>query len=145
MQKVERADAHELPEATSARYWLGLAVAVLILAGLFALVVVIGRMPPFDRLVTDPLFFKRGLVVHVNLSLVAWFYSFVAAMLFMLPGRSAPGWLARHSAHLSAAGVGMLLLASGLLVLLALDSATNRAVAGELDPQPVQTDRSMGD
>ena len=37
-----------------ARQWFGLALAVLVLAGLFALAVVIGRMPPFDRFVTDP-------------------------------------------------------------------------------------------
>ena len=103
-----------LPEARAAQYWLGLAVGVLVLAGLFSLVVVIGRMPPFDRLVTDPLFFKRSLVVHVNLALVAWFYSFVAALLFMLPGRRAPGWIAQHSPHVSAVGVAMLLLAAGL-------------------------------
>jgi hypothetical protein len=107
-------DLRDLPEARSARYWLGLAVGVLILAGLFSLVVVIGRMPPFDRFVTDPLFFKRGLVAHVNLALVAWFYSFVAAMLFLLPGRRAPGWIAQHSPHISAVGVAMLLLAAGL-------------------------------
>jgi hypothetical protein len=71
-------------------------------------------MPPFDRLVTDPLFFKRGLVAHVNLALVAWFYSFVAAMLFLLPSKLAPSRLARHSVHISALGVAMMLLAAGL-------------------------------
>jgi hypothetical protein len=64
-----------------ARGWLGLALGVLVLAGLFSLVVAVGSMPPFDRYVTAPLFFKRGLVVHVNLALVAWFYSFIAALL----------------------------------------------------------------
>ncbi len=101
-------------ELQSAGHWLGLALGVLTLAGLFSLVVVIGRMPPFDRLVTDPLFFKRGLVVHVNLALVAWFYSFVAALLFFLPGRSAPSPLARHAVHISAFGVAMMLLAAGM-------------------------------
>jgi cytochrome c oxidase subunit 1 len=114
MHGESRVDRQDLPEARNARLWLGLAVGVLILAGLFSLVVVIGRMPPFDRWVTDPLFFKRGLVVHVNLALVAWFYSFVAAMLFLLPGRRAPGWVAQHSPHISAVGVAMLLLAAGL-------------------------------
>jgi hypothetical protein len=106
--------AIDLSEARAARYWLGLAVGVLMLAGFFSLVVVVGRMPPFDRLVTDPLFFKRGLVVHVNLALVAWFYSFIAALLFLVPGRRAPGWIAQHSPHMSAVGVAMLLLAAGL-------------------------------
>ena len=101
-------------ELQCAGQWLGLALGVLTLAGLFSLVVVIGRMPPFDRLVTDPLFFKRGLVVHVNLALVAWFYSFVAALLFFLPGRSAPSGLARHSVHVSALGIAMMLLAAGM-------------------------------
>ncbi len=101
-------------EMQCAGQWLGLALGVLTLAGLFSLVVVIGRMPPFDRLVTDPLFFKRGLVVHVNLALVAWFYSFVAALLFLLPGRLAPSRFARHAVHISAFGVAMMLLAAGM-------------------------------
>ncbi len=98
----------------SASHWLGLSLAVLTLAGLFSLVVVVGRMPPFDRFVTDPLFFKRGLVVHVNLALVAWFYSFVAALLFLLPGRPAPGWIGRNAVFVSIAGVAMMLVAVGL-------------------------------
>jgi len=107
-------DVADFPEARAARYWLGLAVGVLMIAGFFSLVVVVGRMPPFDRLVTDPLFFRRGLVVHVNLALVAWFYSFIAAMLFLVPGRRPPNWIAQHSPHISSVGVAMLLLAAGL-------------------------------
>lgn len=87
-----------------ARQWLGLALAVLVLAGLFALAVVIGRMPPFDRFITDPLFFKRCLVAHVNLALVVWFYSFVAALL-ALGDSSHPSVLARHSIVIASAGV----------------------------------------
>ncbi len=48
-------------EMQCAGQWSGLALGTLTLAGLFSLVV--GRMPTFDRLVTDPLFFKRGLGV----------------------------------------------------------------------------------
>jgi hypothetical protein len=96
-----------------ASHWLGLALGVLALAGLFSLVVVIGRMPPFDRLVSDPQFFRRGLVVHVNLALVAWFYSFIAALLFALPGARPPTRLARHAVHLSALGIALMLLAAG--------------------------------
>jgi hypothetical protein len=83
-------------EEQAARRWLALAICVLVAAGLFALAVVVGRMPPFDRLVTDPLFFKRCLVAHVNLALVCWFYSFVAALLFLLP---APGASSLHLLH----------------------------------------------
>ena len=102
------------PERRAARRWLGLSLGVLVLAGLFALAVVIGRMPPFDRFVTDPLFFKRCLIAHVNLALVAWFYSFVAALLFLLPSRHPSGWIARHSVHVAAAGVLMLLAGAAI-------------------------------
>lgn len=101
-------------EVACARRWLALALGVLVVAGIFSLVVVIGRMPPFDRWVTDPLFFKRGLVVHVNLALVAWFYSFVAALSFLLPAPRRVGWIARHSALLGAIGVVMMLFAAGM-------------------------------
>jgi hypothetical protein len=98
----------------SASHWLVLSLGVLTLAGLFSLIVVVGRMPPFDRFVTDPLFFKRGLVVHVNLALVAWFYSFVAALLFLLPDRPAPGKVGRSAVWCSVVGVAMMLAAVGL-------------------------------
>jgi len=101
-------------EAWCARRWLGLAIATLVLAGLFSLVVVIGRMPPFDRLVTDPLFFKRGLVVHVNLALVAWFYAFVAALLCLLPSPAQPSWVARRSPLLAGMAIVAMLFAAAL-------------------------------
>ena len=103
-----------VPEARAARQWLGLSLAVLVLAGFFALLVVIARMPPFDRYVTDPLFFKRCLVVHVNLALVAWFYSFAAALLLALPSRKAIGPLARCSPYIGGVGIAMMLCAAGM-------------------------------
>jgi hypothetical protein len=102
------------PELRAARQWLGLALGVLVLAGLFALAVVVGRMPPFDRLVTDPLFFKRCLVAHVNLALVTWFYSFVAALLFLLPTRRPSGRIARGSVYVATAGVALLLAGAAM-------------------------------
>ena len=88
-----------------ARRWLHLALASLVLAGLFALAVVVGRMPPFDRLVSDPQFFKRCLVGHVNLALVTWFYSFLAALSLLTPSSRQAGPLARLAVHLATAGV----------------------------------------
>jgi hypothetical protein len=98
----------------AARQWLGLALGVLVLAGLFAVAVVVGRTPPFDRLVTDPLFFKRCLVAHVNLALITWFYSFVAALLFVLPARRPSGRVARASVWVALAGVLLLLVGAGM-------------------------------
>lgn len=93
------------PERRAARQWLGLALGVLLAAGLCALAVVIGRMPPFDRFVTDPLFFRRCLVAHVNFALVAWFYSFTCALLFLAPGAAPSTGMARLSPAVAVAGV----------------------------------------
>jgi hypothetical protein len=109
---IEISSSTELQLA--ARRWLGLSLLVLVLAGLFALAVVVGRMPPFDRFVSDPVFFKRCLVAHVNLALVAWFYSIAAALFFLLPARQRAGWLARHSVHVAGAGIAMQLLGAGI-------------------------------
>lgn len=97
-----------------ARRWLLLALASLVLAGLFALAVVIGRTPPLDRLVTDPQFFKRCLVIHVNLALVTWFYSFLAALSLLTPSSRRAGPVARHAVALATAGVT--LMTAGALV-----------------------------
>ena len=67
--------------SADARRWCALAVASLVIAGLLSLSVVIGRLPFLSGVITDPLFFKRCLVVHVDLSLVVWFYAFVASLL----------------------------------------------------------------
>jgi cytochrome c oxidase subunit I len=95
-------------EARAARQWLLVAVSVLILAGGFALLLVAGRMPPFDTLFTDPLFFKRALVVHVNLALVFWFFSFAAALMFLLPGQGRSSRWSRHSPRFAWLGVGIM-------------------------------------
>lgn len=64
-----------------ARRWSSLAVGSLVLAGLLSLAVVIGRLPVISDAIGDPLFFKRCLVVHVDLSLSVWFYGFIASLL----------------------------------------------------------------
>ena len=97
-------------EEHAARRWLALAMCVLVAAGIFALAVVVGRMPPFDRFVTDPLFFKRCLVAHVNLALVCWFYSFIAVLLFLLPARGASSRASRGAVWLASLGVAGILV-----------------------------------
>jgi len=99
-----------VPERIAARRWLALALAALVLAGVFALAVVAGRTPPFDRFVTDPLFFKRCLVAHVNLALVAWFYAFLASLLLLFPSSRRAGPVARHAVHVAAVGVGCMVI-----------------------------------
>lgn len=65
---------------------LSLAVGSLLLAGCFSLFLIVGRMPVFSEWVSDPLFFKRCLVLHVDLALVVWFFSFAAGLFALIPG-----------------------------------------------------------
>ena len=95
------------------RRWLGLAVGSLLLAGLLSLSVVLGRLPGLSRLIDDPLFFKRCLVVHVDLALVVWFYAFTAALMALRSPRST-GRI--ESAAWGIAVVGVIALLAGALV-----------------------------
>jgi cytochrome c oxidase subunit 1 len=67
--------------SADAKRWCLLAVGSLVVAGLLSLAVVVGRLPGLSRIIDDPLFFKRCLVVHVDLALVVWFYAFLAGLL----------------------------------------------------------------
>lgn len=87
-----------------ARRWSSLAVGSLVLAGLLSLAVVVGRLPFFSRVIDDPLFFKRCLVVHVDLSLSVWFYGFIASLL-ALRYRQGNGILGRLAFGISLLGV----------------------------------------
>lgn len=98
--------------ARGLRDWLALAVGVLVAAGAMALLLVFARMPPFDRLVTDPALFKRALVVHVDLALVVWFASFATGLTFLLPRAGAP-WT-RAGAGVALLGVALLFAAAGV-------------------------------
>lgn len=101
-------------DARTARHWLSLAIGVLLLAGFFAGMLVVGRTPPFDRWITDPQLFKRCLVVHVNLSLVVWFYAFIAGILSYATARHAHGPLDRAAPLVSATGVALLGMAAAV-------------------------------
>lgn len=87
-----------------ARRWSSLAVGSLVLAGLLSLSVVIGRIPVISAAIGDPLFFKRCLVVHVDLSLSVWFYGFIASLL-ALRSRQGNGALGRVAFGVSLLGV----------------------------------------
>src|SRR5262245_24473218 len=63
------------------RCWFAFAVGSLVLAGTLSLLLVVGRLPFLGAVFTDPLFFKRALVVHVDLALVIWFQAGTLAFL----------------------------------------------------------------
>jgi cytochrome c oxidase subunit I len=95
------------------RRWCALAVASLVIAGLLSLAVVVGRLPMLTAWINDPLFFKRALVVHVDLSLLVWFYAFLAGLLALRPGRSQT-LIGSISSSVAVVGVGAML--AGALV-----------------------------
>lgn len=97
-----------------ARRWLGLAVASLVVAGCLSLLLVLGRAPGLDRIFTSALFFKRCLVVHVDLALVVWFASYLACLLFLVPGRTRPLGVTRWSGRIAAFGVALTVLAAAV-------------------------------
>lgn len=106
-------DGHvEAPEVRLARRWMTLAIAALLCSGLLSLALVIARMPPFDRMVGDPLFFRRCLVVHVVLALVVWVHAFSAGLVSMGAPPNTASLTARLSPWVGAAALGLLLASS---------------------------------
>lgn len=90
-----------------------MAVGSLVVAGLLSLAVVLGRLPGLSRIIGDPLFFKRCLVVHVDLALVVWFYSFLAGMVALCAPRGASRL--RQGAFALAVGGVVMMLAGAMM------------------------------
>jgi len=101
--------AASLAVSAEARRWFALAVGSLVVAGLLSLAVVLGRIPGLSGVIDDPLFFKRCLVVHVDLALVVWFYAFLGGLAAV---RSTPG-------HGAIGGVAYALALGGTVAMLA--------------------------
>jgi hypothetical protein len=97
-------------DRVGARWWLGLAVGVLLLSGLLSISVVVGRLPVFARSL-DPGFFRRCLVVHVDLALVIWFLAFLSALYALLPvaGQRRVSRCPPHGLRVALAGTALLL------------------------------------
>lgn len=93
-----------------ARGWFLIAIGSLVLAGVLSLLLVLGRLPFLAPLFTDPLFFKRALVVHVDLAIVVWFQAGTLAFLGLALGPRLHRGASAAALTLAAAGV------TGLLV-----------------------------
>ena len=62
--------------------WCGLALSSLAIAGVFALLLAVSRLPRIGEVFPWPLqFFDKGLVIHVVFSFVVWFLSVFGALL----------------------------------------------------------------
>jgi hypothetical protein len=93
------------PETRIARAWFKFAIGSLVLAGLLSLLLVVGRLPFLGWLFTDPLIFKRAIVVHVDLAIVVWFQAGTLAFLGLALGPRLPRGLTAVSLALAATGI----------------------------------------
>ena len=107
---VASADLDDTAGNASARGWFLLAIGSLVLAGLLSLMLVVGRLPFLGWLFTDPLFFKRALVVHVDLAIVVWFQAGTLAFLGLALGPRLHRGLTAAALALAASGVVGLLV-----------------------------------
>ncbi len=92
------------------RGWAWIAVGALALAGVFALLLALSRVPGMDKAPLWPIgFFYKGLVIHVIFSLVIWLFG-VFAFLTTVATREAAGGAPRAGA-LGRIGQGVALVA----------------------------------
>lgn len=87
--------------------WMWVSFSALVGAGLFALLIVLARAPYVSSLFPTVDFFRSALVVHVDLSVLVWFFAF-AGVLWSVA--SPPQWLPLGWAALAFTGGGALLL-----------------------------------
>ncbi|MBI5436811.1 MAG: cbb3-type cytochrome c oxidase subunit I [Nitrosomonadales bacterium] len=87
--------------------WLWLSFSALVGAGLFALLVVMARTPYVSELFPTVDFFRSALVVHVDLSVLLWFFAFAGVL---WGAASPPRWTPLGWAALLLAVVGVLVV-----------------------------------
>ncbi len=103
--------SYDLPLAGDrvlARRWLFVALAALVVAGLFSLLLVLARTPGINTLLPQGSeFFRIALVVHVDLSVLVWFVA-IAGMLWSLNMRRVGSAWNRLALALAASGALMM-------------------------------------
>ncbi|MCK6440857.1 MAG: hypothetical protein L6Q71_11745, partial [Planctomycetes bacterium] len=96
--------------------WLILALAAITIGGLFALGVLIARVPIFAEHIPasmSPLF-ERTLAVHVNLAFGVWFYCWLVVLFLQLPQNRDTGLIHRAIQWIAAIGVACFVAAIAL-------------------------------
>lgn len=69
-----------------AKTWLKNGIVALAIAGIYSIILVLLRTPYLTRLISNKEIFKAALVVHVNLSVLAWLIS-IASSIWSLNGK----------------------------------------------------------
>lgn len=97
------------------RSWALLAVGSLAVAGIFAFLLALSRVPGIEKFIRWPLdFFSKGLVVHVIFSLVIWFLAIFALLTSLATHELNRGSL--RFAGLGRVGLGLVSMSFGLLL-----------------------------
>jgi len=103
--------------------WAWLAVGALAVAGVFALLLALSRIPGMDRAPFWPLgFFYKGLVIHVVFSLVIWLLAVLAFLVSAATLKASPGRV--RAASLGQIGQGLVIAAFPCLFAPAFFDAT---------------------
>ncbi len=89
------------------RGWLLLGAFALVASGLFSLLLVLARTPYLQKIVPGIDLFHTALVVHVDLSVLVWFFAIGGALWSIGSGARATGW---RRAGLAIATVGAALI-----------------------------------
>lgn len=125
-----------------ARIWAWLAVGSLGVAGAFALMLAVSRIPGIERVMAWPLgFFAKGLVIHVVFSLVVWFLAVFALLATLATHEIAAVRVpaARTGLGFGQLGVGLVALSFPLLFLPAFRdesvASLNNYVPAIIDPE----------
>jgi len=88
------------------RGWAGLAIGSLAVAGIFAILIAVSRIPGIEKLGIWPLdFFQKGLIIHVIFSFVVWFMAVMGALWHLVTLKMAKG--APRAEPLGRGGVAM--------------------------------------
>ena len=91
--------------------WVAIAVGALGIAGLFALLLALSRVPGVEAILPWPVaFFHKGLVIHVVFSFVVWFLAVFGALALLATDRLASGTLPSPTLGLGAVAGSVLAL-----------------------------------
>jgi cytochrome c oxidase subunit 1 len=96
--------------------WARLAVLALALAGLFALLLAVSRIPGSENIIAWPTaFFRKALVIHVIFAFVVWFLAVFAALCLLMAealggGRARAAFLGGPAVMLATCGFILLLI-----------------------------------
>jgi len=93
----------------AATAWLMLALASLVGAGIFSILLVLARTPVIQEMTPFIDFFRVALVVHVDLSVLIWLLSIAGLMWSLSSKGDLPGW-DRLSFLLAAAGTAIVII-----------------------------------